>query len=132
MSGDAARNAYGLRFTLERRHLHVRVVGHKDDLATTVACWRDFAAEVRRTGAVTLLVEDDLQGPPLAPEDMPAFMEAMKGEGLAEVRIAYVEAIAQRIGQVEVGEILARELGFVARVFASRMDAEMWLRHGER
>ena len=33
----AERNRYRMRFTLEGRHLHVRVVGHKDDLPTTVA-----------------------------------------------------------------------------------------------
>ena len=132
MTPVAERNRYRMRFTLEGRHLHVRVVGHKDDLPTTVACWREIAAEVRRTAALTLLVEDDMDGPPIPPEALPGFLDALDGEGLDHVRIAYVEAIADRLPQVEVAEILARERGFTVRVFANRMDAAVWLRHGER
>jgi len=91
-----------------------------------------IAAEVRRTGAVTLLVEDDMDGPPVPPEALPGFLQALDGQGLDDVRIAYVEAIPERLPKVELAEILARERGFTVRVFANRMDAAVWLRHGER
>ena len=81
MTPVAERNRYRMRFTLEGRHLHVRVVGHKGDLETTIACWQEIAAEVRRTGAVTLLVEDDMDGPPVPPEVLPDFLQALDGRG---------------------------------------------------
>ena len=58
--------------------------------------------------------------------------QALDGQGLDDVRIAYVEAIPERLPKVELAEILARERGFTVRVFANRMDAAVWLRHGER
>ena len=54
----------------------------------------------------------------------------MAGMGLEQVRIAYVEAHAGHIAEVEFGEILAREQGFDARVFGNEADARIWLRHG--
>ncbi len=132
MTAVVERNRYRMRFTLEGRHLHVRVVGHKDDLDTTVACWMEIAAEVSRTGAATLLVEDDMDGPPLDPAVLPDFLHALRGKGLEGVRIAYVEALPERLPKVELAEILAREQGYVVRVFVNRMDAAVWLRHGER
>ena len=110
--------------------LRAHVTGVKGSIEITLAYWKAIAAEVRRMHPSTLLVVDELQGEPLPTEDMQAFFEAMAGQGFEGVRIAFVEAQGDQIPHVEVAEILARERGFVARVFGNETDASLWLNYG--
>ena len=110
--------------------LRAHVTGINGTLETTLACWMALAEEVRRDRPRSLLVVDDMEGDPPPPEQLAQFVQAMVGLGFEGVRVAYVEAHAQQIPEVELGEILAREQGFDARVFGSETDASLWLRHG--
>jgi hypothetical protein len=99
-------------------------------METTLAYWMAMAEEVRRDPPRSLLVVDDMEGEPPPPEQLSQFVQAMVGLGFEGVRVAYVEAHAQQIPEIEHGKILAREHGFDARVFGNETDAALWLRHG--
>ena len=125
---DASR--FRIAYTREGDVLRAHVTGVNGTLETTVAYWTALAAEVQRDPPVALLVVDDMEGEPPPPEQIEQFVQAMVGMGFEGVRVAYVEADADQIPQVEVGEILARERGFQVRVFGDEQAARIWLRHG--
>lgn len=125
---DASR--FRIDYTREGDVLRAHVTGVNGTLETTVAYWTALAAEVQRDPPVALLVVDDMEGEPPPPEQIEQFVQAMVGMGFEGVRVAYVEADADQIPQVEVGEILARERGFQVRVFGDEQAARIWLRHG--
>ncbi len=110
--------------------LRAHVTGVNGRLDTTLACWEALAAEVRRQRPRALLVVDDMEGEPPPPEQLVQFVRAMVGQGFEGVRVAYVERHAQQIPEVEYAEIVARDLGFDARVFGNEDAAAVWLRHG--
>ena len=119
-----------LEFAERPGYLFVRVTGVNGTLETTVAYWLAIAAEVRVRRPTRLLIRDDMVGEPPPPAELEQFVAAMAGQGFEGVRVAYVEADGEQVAQVEHGEILAREQGFDARVFASEFQADLWLRHG--
>ncbi|QIL20463.1 hypothetical protein [Thermomonas sp. HDW16] len=123
--------AFHIDYSREGELLRAHVTGVNGTLETTLAYWTALAAELR-LGQVpkSLLVVDDMEGDPPPPEQLEQFVQAMVGMGFEGVRVAYVEAHAQQIPEVEYGEILARERGFDARVFGSEAAARIWLRHG--
>ncbi len=121
---------FTIDYTRERDLLRAHVTGVNGTLETTIAYWTALAAELQRDPPVALLVVDDMEGEPPPPEQLEQFVQAMVGMGFEGVRVAYVEAHADQIPQVEVGEILARERGFEVRVFGDEQAARIWLRHG--
>lgn len=125
---DAPR--FRIDYTREGDVLRAHVTGVNGTLETTVAYWTALAAELQRNPPAALLVVDDMEGEPPPPEQLEQFVQAMVGLGFEGVRVAYVEAHADQIPQVEVGEILARERGFEVRVFGDEQAARIWLRHG--
>jgi hypothetical protein len=123
--------SYRIGYQREGDLLRAHVTGVNGSLETTLAYWTALAGELQRGPAATsLLVVDDMEGEPPPPEQLEQFVQAMVGMGFEGVRVAYVEAHAQQIPQVEVGEILARERGFEVRVFGDEQAARIWLRHG--
>ena len=112
--------------------LKAHVQGVNGTLATTLAYWREIAEEVRRTQPPGLLVVDDMEGDPPPPEELLQFVQAMRGLGMENVRVAYLEKHLDQIPQVELASILATEHGFQARVFDNERSAVTWLRYGER
>lgn len=125
---DAPR--FRIDYTREGDVLRAHVTGVNGTLETTVAYWTALAAELQRNPPAALLVVDDMEGEPPPPDQLEQFVQAMVGLGFEGVRVAYVEAHADQIPQVEVGEILARERGFEVRVFGDEQAARIWLRHG--
>ncbi len=122
---------FRIDYSREGDLLRAHVTGVNGTLETTMACWTALAVELQRDAAPkSLLVVDDMEGEPPPPEQLEQFVQAMVGMGFEGVRVAYVEAHAQQIPEVEYGEILARERGFDARVFGNEFDARIWLRHG--
>lgn len=121
---------YRIDYRREAGLLRAHVTGTNGSLETTLAYWNELAGEVRRQPPRALLVVDDMEGDPPPPEQMAQFVQAMVGQGFEGVRVAYVEAHANQIPEVEVGEILAREIGFDARVFGDEDAALLWLRYG--
>jgi len=112
--------------------LRAWVTGTNGTLETTLAYWRALADEVRRLSPAALLVVDDMEGLPPPPEQLLEFVQAMRGQGMEAVRIAYVEKHADQLPDVEFAGLLANEHGFDARVFADEASAVRWLRYGER
>jgi hypothetical protein len=123
---------FRIGFQREGELLRAHVTGINGSLETTLAYWSVLAEEVRRQRPASLLVLDDMEGEPPSPEQLELFVHAMAGMGFEGVRVAYVEAHANQIAQVEVGEILARERGYDVRVFGDERAARIWLRHGMR
>lgn len=126
---DAA-SSFRIGYRREGGLLRAHVTGTNGSLETTLAYWSELAGEVRREPPRALLVVDDMEGDPPPPEQIAQFVQAMVGQGFEGVRVAYVEAHANQIPEVEVGEILAREVGFDARVFGNEDAARIWLRYG--
>lgn len=112
--------------------LKAHVKGINGTLETTLAYWRKIAMEVRRLQPAGLLVLDDMEGDPPPPEQLLQFVHAMRGEGMENVRVAYVEKHLEQIPQVELASILANELGFNGHVFDNERSATIWLRYGEQ
>lgn len=128
--GSAQPLPFRIGYQSRRGALRAHVTGVKGSIDITLAYWEAIAAEVRRLRPRTLLVVDELQGEPLPAEHMQDFVDAMAGLGFEGVRVAFVETQGAQIPHVESIEILARERGFNARVFANERDAGLWLRHG--
>ncbi|CAN7378989.1 hypothetical protein LJR168_002295 [Pseudoxanthomonas sp. LjRoot168] len=112
--------------------LRAWVTGTNGTLETTLAYWQAIAEEVRRLTPPSLLVVDDMEGLPPPPAQLLQFVQAMQGQGMEAVRIAYVEKHAEQLPEVEFAGLLANENGFDARVFADEAAAIRWLRYGER
>lgn len=124
---------YRLEFQYEAPLLRARVVGgHDTSLAVSREYWLRILQEVRASGASQLLVLDRMQGEVMGDDDLHRFFDAMVGQGLEGVRVAYVEGRADQIPHIERAELMAREQGYDARVFNDQNDAMVWLRHGMR
>lgn len=123
---------FHIEFATTDYGLRARATGANGTLDTTLAYWRTIAEEVRRVQPKGLLVVDDMEGEPPPPGQLLEFVQAMQGQGMEAVRIAYVERHAEQIPQVEFAGLLANEHGFDARVFADETAAALWLRYGER
>ena len=124
---------YRLQLEYEAPLLRARVIGgHDTGLAVSREYWLRILQEVRACGASQLLVVDAMQGEVLGDDDLRRFFDALVGQGLEGVRLAYVEGRADQIPRVEHAELMARELGYDVRVFNNHDDAVVWLRHGMR
>lgn len=124
---------YRLELEYEAPLLRARVIGgHDTSLAVSREYWLRILQDVRAKGASQLLVLDGMQGEVMGDEDLRRLFDAIAGQGLEGVRVAYVEGRADQIPHVERAELMARELGYDARVFNDQNDAMVWLRHGMR
>ena len=123
---------FRIAFTATDYGLKAQVCGINGTLETTLAYWRAIAAEVRSSGAEGVLVIDDMEGLPPTPDELLQFVQAMHGEGMEQVRVAYVEKHLEQIPQGELASILANEHGFRGQVFDNERSAVTWLRYGER
>ena len=132
MGGAADGPVFHIEFAGTDYGLRAWVTGVNGSLETTLACWRTIAEEVRRQSPRGLLVVDDMEGEPPPPDQLLEFVQAMQGQGMEAVRIAYVERHAEQIPQIEFAGLLANEHGFEARIFADETAAALWLRYGER
>lgn len=127
----AAPAPFRIDYRREGGVLRAHAVGVNGSLENTLSFWNELAAEVRRSPPRALLVVDDMEGDPPPPEQLAQFVQAMVGMGFEGVRVAYVEAHAHQLAEVEHAEILAREIGFDARVFDNEARARIWLDYGE-
>ena len=109
--------------------LRAEVVG-ESSLENTIAYWQAIVSEVRKERPGSLLLVDELHGTPLGEAQWRQLVEAMRGRGLEQVRIAHVKP--RGLQKLEYCELYAREVGFEARVFDQEHAAELWLRYGDR
>ena len=121
-----------LEFEYAAPMLRVRAMGGADTgLEVTRGYWLRILEEAAATGASQLLFLDAMQGEVMEDADLRRFFDAMEGQGLARLRLAYVEGRADQIPRIEYAELMARERGYNARIFNNETDAVLWLRHGE-
>ena len=120
---------FHVRFDAHPAGLRARVTG-ANNFANTLACWHAIVAEVRRLRPRCVLLLDDMHGMPLGPEEWKTLVDSISRDVMGPVHVAHVRTRGLR--ELEYCEILAREAGFTARVFASERDADLWLRYGER
>jgi len=123
-------SSFQIEFRLDGSRLRAFVTGIAGSLAQVSEYWHLIATETVRTGVSRLLVVDYTGGDLLTAEDLELFILGLDGLGLENVRCAYVGGNPNRTVQNEATEILAREHGFVARVFGIEAEASIWLRHG--
>jgi hypothetical protein len=121
---------FHIEFATTDYGLRAWVTGVNGTLETTLAYWQVIAGEIRRLTPRALLVVDDMEGEPPPPGQLLEFVQAMQGQGMEAVRIAYVERHADQLPQVEFAGLLANEHGFNAQVFADEAAAVIWLRYG--
>ncbi|MEO8365563.1 MAG: hypothetical protein ABI538_05085 [Pseudoxanthomonas sp.] len=131
-AGSPSASPFNIAYTQADYGLRAHVTGTNGTLETTLAYWRDIAGEVRRLRPSAVLVVDDMDGEPPPPEELLTFVLLMKGEGMEDVHIAYVERDTLQIPQIELAGLMAYEHGFNARIFDSEAAAVAWLRYGER
>ena len=131
MTGAPA-SPFSLRFKACGRVLEATVRGRVDGTADLIALFLALADEVRRTGGTRLLVVDHSDGVVPGEDGLRQLMAAMGGQGLREIRIAYVDARGTAVGRMELGEIVGREHGYDCRVFGEESRARLWLDYGER
>lgn len=123
-------SSFQIEFRRDGARLRAFVTGIAGSLAQVNEYWHLIAAETVRSGVSRLLVVDHTRGDALDPEDLALFICGLDGLGLEKVRCAYVGSDPNRTAQNEATEILAREHGFIARVFGIEAEASIWLRHG--
>ena len=91
----------------------------------TVACWGKILVEVRKHNPAALLLIDELHGKPLTGPQWHALVDAMRGQGLEQTRIAHVKPAGRN--SIEFCELYARAIGIDARVFVDEEAALLWL-----
>lgn len=125
-------SSFQIAFRREGDRLRASVTGVTGTLAASSEYWRLVARETVSAGVSMLLVIDRTVGGSLTLGELEQFIHDLSELGLEAVRTAYVDGDTARTWQKETTEILARERGFVARVFDTESEASLWLRHGER
>lgn len=115
-----------MRFALDGDCLRAWAEG-TSSFASTVSCWQQILAQVRAHRPRSLLLVDRLQGRALTGAEWESLVQATRGQGLEDVRIAHVKP--HGVEDLEYCEIHAREVGLDARVFEDEDVAEFWLRN---
>ena len=126
----APASSFTLRFKATGHLLEATVGGRVDGTADVIALFLAMAGEARRRAATRLLVLDHSQGVVPGEEGLRQLMAAMGGQGLHDVRMAYVDARGTAVGRMELGEIVGREHGYDCRVFGEESRARLWLEYG--
>ena len=119
----------GMSFRSTRTGLRAKATGSATYDAT-VACWQAIVLQVKERRPATVLLIDEMRGPSLRAEQWHSLVDAMRGQGLENVRIAHVKPFG--LQGIEYCEIFAREAGFHARAFDNEATAELWLRYGSQ
>jgi hypothetical protein len=127
--GAEADDGEGVTFRPTRTGLRATATG-PGTYAATVACWEAILVQVQERRPETILLIDEMRGPSLHAEEWHGLVDAMRGKGLENVRIAHVKPMG--LQGIEYCEIFAREAGFHARVFDNEATAERWLRYGSQ
>lgn len=125
-------SSFQIEFRRDGDRLRASVTGVTGTLEALSEYWSLIARETVRAGVSMLLVIDRTTGGSLTLGELEQFIHDLSELGLEAVRTAYVDVDTARSWQNEITEILARERGFVARVFDIESEASLWLRHGER
>ena len=124
-------SSFQIEFRRDGNRLRASVTGVTGSLEVSREYWALIARETMSAGVPMLLVIDRTVGGSLTLAELEQFIHHLSGLGLEKVRTAYVGVDTARSWQNETTEILARERGFVARVFEIESEASLWLRHGE-
>lgn len=121
---------YALTIATETSALVAEITGRIEGVEPLIEIFLRIGAEALRTGLRRILVLDHTHGvvPPEA--QLLRLFDAVEGRGLAQVRLAYVDARGTAVSRMELGEILGRERGYDCRVFDNASRARIWLHYG--
>jgi len=122
---------YTLTIVADSSALVATVTGRIDLVESLIELFLRIGAEARRTGLRQVLVLDHTQGVVPPETQLRRMFDAVEGGGLAQVRLAYVDARGTAVSRMEMGEILGRERGYDCRVFDNESRARIWLHYGE-
>ncbi len=138
MSDDPAPDAlvpdepgHALTIVADSSALVATITGRIDAVEPLIEIFLRIGAEAKRTGLRQVLVLDHTQGVVPPETQLRRMFDAVEGRGLAQVRLAYVDARGTAISRMELGEILGRERGYDCRVFDNESRARIWLHYGE-
>jgi hypothetical protein len=121
----------GCAFSAEEKDGFYRVLVTGDNTPENV---RRYLREVydlcARTGASSVLIEENLSGPRLPPADVYRIILSASSDTLPVIlRIAYVDVKAEReTSNVDLGVAVAHDRGVNVEAFSSVAEAEAWLR----
>ncbi|WP_222564300.1 hypothetical protein [Novilysobacter antarcticus] len=124
-------SSFQIGFRRDGDCLRASVTGVTGSLEASKEYWTLIAKETLNACLATLLVVDGTAGSSLTLAELEQFIQHLSELGLDKVRTAYVGSDTAHSWQNETAEILARERGFVARVFDIESEASRWLRHGQ-
>lgn len=131
--GESAPDAPGHALTImaDSSALLATITGRIDAVESLIEIFLQIGAEAKRTGLRQVLVLDHTQGVVPPETQFRRMFDAVEGGGLAQVRLAYVDARGTAVSRMELGEILGRERGYDCRVFDNEARARIWLHYGE-
>lgn len=128
---DPGGSGHALTIVADSSALVATVTGRIDAVESLIDVFLRIGAEAKRTGLRRILVLDHTQGVVPPETQLRRMFDAVEGSGLAQVRLAYVDARGTAVSRMELGEILGRERGYDCRVFDNEARARIWLHYGE-
>ncbi len=117
---------FTIRYEDRETYLYAFVTGPHDSLPVSRAFWTELAAEVRRRGRDSLLVEEDFIDP-ISIIEIYDLVETILALDWERCQVAFVDRQQSHRDINEFGELVARNRGFVGRVFATVEQAHAWL-----
>ncbi len=121
---------HALSFRLDRGCVRARLTGVLESLEQILLMFLELAAELRRTGAMRLMLVDESQRNVPDAAQFLQLVQSVEGAGFAGVRLAYVDMRGGAIVRLQTNELIAREQGYMLKVFESESLADVWLRYG--
>jgi hypothetical protein len=118
---------YKIAFEDYGDHLHARIEGEADSYEISQMYWAEIAAECEKRGTKKLFVEERLE------QQIPSIADTYQTAaerhemGLAGIKIAFYDAIADQLDQNQFGELVARNRGVNVKVFDDTAAALAWL-----
>lgn len=122
---------YALTIATDSSALVATVTGRIEAVEPLIEIFLRIGDEAKRTGLRRILVLDHTHGVVPAETQLRKLFDAVEGGGLAQVRLAYVDARGTAVSRMELGEILGRERGYDCPVFDNASRARIWLHYGE-
>lgn len=117
-----------LRWGVDAGVLVVEFHGRRHSPAHMAGCWHAVKRLAEAQGLVRVLAIDRMDDEPLTGEQRRDFIAHLGQEFLQGRRWAYVARSIDRVGAYEATQLDALELGIEVRVFASRAEADLWVR----
>ncbi len=108
-------------------YLLAKVTGDADSLEISRQYWAEVLMEVEKRQPKALLVWEDLQTMVSTPEVFILVNELCEYIQYKHIKVAYLDTQLDQLDRNKLGEMVATNRGFCARVCSKFEDAERWL-----